>query len=298
MLDTNRREFLRFAAFTAFRPPRWQNISSNAVTNAIGVQIAPVQGVPLLNVRLPGFDSPVAVIEMPEHAWRRQAQGDAPVWFYRMYTNDSSVKGVPQWTRTDNTLRYAMELPSGFSLSATAALDERGVQISYSVTNPLNTALNEVQAPTCIKLYRPFTDVFLERTFVHHPEGLDLLASESPERLKKNAEEWLPNRYIVRNSPQITAPLRQVERDSDGITRYRKLRAADAAFLATESQPSGWVASSYSDRALEVWSNPARTCHHTDAAIDLPARSTASMSQKFNIMRGRAVDAWMSVSVR
>jgi hypothetical protein len=43
----------------------------------------------------------------------------------------------------------------------------------------------------------PFNDVFLERTYVHHADGLELLASETPERLRMKAEEWLPLRYVA-----------------------------------------------------------------------------------------------------
>src|SRR3984893_1096936 len=99
------------------------------------------------------------------------------------------------------------------------------------IVNPDSVAFTEVQAPTCIKLYRPFTDVFLERTYVHHKDGLDLLASKTPERLSKSAEAWLQSRYIVRCSGDGAPPAKRAERGSDGITYSHRLRPADTPFV-------------------------------------------------------------------
>src|SRR5438552_815578 len=107
------------------------------------------------------------------------------------------------WIVGNPALQYVMTVPSGMELTGVATLEDDGVQIQYRVANPTSAAFVETQAPTCIKLYRPFTDVFLERTYVHHADGLDLIASDTPERLAKNAEEWLPCRYIVRCSPEV-----------------------------------------------------------------------------------------------
>jgi len=96
-----------------------------------------------------------------------------------------------------NALSYSMKTPSGFSLNSRATLEKDGVAISHQVTSVSELTWAMVEAPTCVKLYRPFTDVFLERTYVHHPKGLQVIASETPERLAKNAEEWLPCRYTV-----------------------------------------------------------------------------------------------------
>jgi len=177
------------------------------------------------------------VIEFPEHAWTRRSEGAEPEWYYRMYGADPRYEGKVTWSQTGNSLQYVMTVPSGMELRGSATLEDDGVQIDYRVANATSGAFVETQAPTCIKLYRPFTDVFLERTYVHHADGLDLIASETPERLAKNAEEWLPCRYIVRCSPEVAAPKDRVER-LEGITRYHKLRAADAPFMATESAPA------------------------------------------------------------
>jgi len=233
---------------------------------------------------------------MPEHAWHRAERDAEPSWFYKMYTGDARLKGQASWSRDGEALRYVMQTPSGFTLTASATLQPDGILLGYEIGNPEGTAFAQVQAPTCIKLYRPFTDVFLERTFVHHTEGLDLLASETPERLQQNAEEWLPCRYIARCSPQTVVPAERVERQSDGITRYHKLRAADVPFIATESSPKGWVAATHTLATDSVWTNPARTCHHADPSAALAAKSSARLALKFYLMRGGANEAWRRVA--
>src|SRR5205823_12146859 len=126
-------------------------------TNRAGLRIMPHGNgaVPALDIFLPGASSAAAVIEMPEHAWRRAGKNDEPRWFYRMYTRDAQVQGRPQWTRQGNVLSYRMALPSGVTMSARATLDETGVTIDYEIANPDKVAFDETQAPTCIKLYRP-----------------------------------------------------------------------------------------------------------------------------------------------
>jgi hypothetical protein len=53
----------------------------------------------------------------------------------------------------------------------------------YAVTDPRLTSI--------------FQDVRLERTYVHHTDGFDLLASETPDRLKMPLDQWLPCRYLA-----------------------------------------------------------------------------------------------------
>ena len=133
--------------------------------------------------------------------------------------------------------------------------------------------------------------MFLERTFVHHAEGLDLLASGTPERLTKNAEEWLPCRYIAA-CPSQPADVELTERGVDGIMGYRTRRPADVPFIATESNPKGWVAATHALAADSVWTNPARTCQHADPSAALPAYSNAKLALKFYLTRGGASEAW------
>jgi hypothetical protein len=300
-MEITRREALLLPALGVVRLARAQAANELSVTNSAGVTIRPFENrsMPAVSLSLPGRTNQIAaVIEMPEHAYTKLGKTDDPVWFYRMYTNDAHLKAAPQWTRDANALAYRLDTPSGFALRAQAALDKDGITIAYQLTNPAATSYAEFQAPTCIKLYHPFTDVFLERTYVHHSNGLDLLASETPERLAKNAEEWLPCRYIVRSSPDAAPPPARMERQPDGITRYYKQRAADASFLATESSPAGWVAATHSLDSPDVWTNPARTCHHADTGVALGANATAQMALKLYVMRGGSREAWNTVAER
>jgi hypothetical protein len=234
---------------------------------------------------------------MPEHAWRKEQPADEQSWFYKMYTSDPNLRGEVTWLKDANTLSYSMKTPSGFSLNSKASLEADGVAITHEVTSTATSNLTVVEAPTCVKLYRPFTDIFLERTYVHHPEGLQLIASETPDRLAKNAEEWLPCRYVVLCGKKAARPGRLTER-LDGVTRYFKSRVADVAFIATESQPRGWVAAPHGIDCPSVFTNPARTCHHADSRVQSSSNGKALLRLKVYLIKGTLKDAWNLVAVR
>jgi hypothetical protein len=109
-----------------------------------------------------------------------------------------------------------------------------------------------------------------------------------------NAEQWLPCRYIALCSG--TPPADRVRKE-EGVTRYTKRRIADAPFIATESAPVGWVAATYGPGATSVWTSPARTCHHADAAASRPPKGTASINLKLALLRGSAPDAWAATTI-
>jgi hypothetical protein len=246
---------------------------------------------------LPDLEHPAAIIEMPEHAWRKEKPADEPAWFYKMYTSDPKLRGDVTWSKDRDTLAYSMKTPSGFTLRSKATLEADGVAITHEITSASASNLAVVEAPTCVKLYRPFTDVFLERTYVHHPEGLELIAAETPDRLAKNAEEWLPCRYIIRCEKNAPPPEKLVER-LDGVTRYFKSRAADAAFVATESQPSGWIAATHGLDCPALFTNPARTCHHADPEARSVRDGRALLRLKVYMLKGTLNDAWDLVAKR
>jgi len=252
---------------------------------------------PAVAVYLPGTSYPSAVIEMPEHAWRKEREGDQQSWFYKMYASDPAQQGKVVWASNANTLSYSMKTPSGFTLNSKARLEADGVAIEHEVISNSVSRLAAVEAPTCIKLYRPFSDVFLERTYVHHADGLDLVASETPDRLEKNAEEWLPCRYIVQVGTNSPGGETRVER-LDDVTRYFKSRAANAAFIATESHPGGWTAATHALHCDSVFTNPARTCHHADPRALSITDGRAHLRLKFYLLRGSVKDAWNVVSKR
>lgn len=266
--------------------------------NRSGIKVRPIgdRARPMLAVYLPGSaDTPAAVVEMPEHAWGRRRGHTEQEWFYRLYTNSTTARGQTTWQKSGGSLLYTMTLPSGSRIIGRATLQDDGLAIDYRIHNGSNADYDRVMATTCIKLYRPFNDVFLERTYVHHHDGLDLLAAETPERLRMNAEEWLPCRYIARCAPQSAPAAKRTERQPDGVVRYNKLRLTDAAFLATACSSGGWVAATHSLAATSVFSNPARTCHHADPSTEMPPNGTAALSLKLYLLRGTVEDAWNAV---
>lgn len=264
---------------------------------AAGLRIQPHGNpqLPAVAVFLPDQLNPCAVIEMPEHAWRQQKASDQQTWFYKMYGSDPKLKGPVEWHSLPNQVAYRMTTPSGYVLSGSASIEPDGVAISYEIKTGSENEIEVLEATTCVKLYRPFTDVFLERTYIHHSTGLQLIASETPERMEKNAEEWLPCRYIAGVGNDLAAKPYKVEH-LDGVTRYFKSKSADAAFLATESQPSGWTAATYGNNCDSVFTNPARTCQHADPRLHNVTGGRATLNLKVYLIRGSAADAWAVIS--
>jgi hypothetical protein len=267
------------------------------LTNDMGVRLAPAGDAtrPTLAITLPGQQAPAVVIEAPEHAWGRRAGGPEQEWFYRLYATDAPPI---RWTTKGKALEYAVSL-GPIRLQCRATLHSDGVGLAYALVNATDGGFERVMAATCVKLYRPFTDVFLERTYVHHAGGLDLLASETPARLAMNAEEWLPCRYIARCEGAPLPPDQRLVRERDGtrsLARYTKGRVADAPFLATVAQDGGWVAATHTLHASSVFTNPARTCHHADPIAPLPARGTADLTLRLYLLRGTVAEAWSVVA--
>lgn len=253
---------------------------------------------PMLKVLLPGQpESDRGIeIEFPEHAWGRVRYTKQVRRFYLITSRESEFQAQPRWRRDGNSLSCKMSLPSGVGLSATARLEPDGVRMTHRFQNNTETDFEEVQAPTCVKLYSAFYDLFLERTYVHHKEGFDLLASETPERLKMKKEEWLPCRYLVPFTLPVVPLARRAEKKEDGITWRHKRRQVDAPFIATVSQNGQWVAATHTMQTPNVWTNPERTCHHADPYAALGPRASATISLKLFLFRGSLEDAWKKIS--
>ena len=165
-----------------------------------------------------------------------------------MGSHSPDWQAQPQWKKEGNSLRYNMAFKSGVTLSATAAVEADGGRLTYLAKNNTDLDFEEFQAPTCVKLYSEFYDLFLERTYVHHAEGFDLLASETPERLNMTKEQWLPCRYLVPFTLPAVPAERRVEQKEDGITWRHKLRKVDAPFIATVSHDGRWIAATHTFR--------------------------------------------------
>jgi hypothetical protein len=250
---------------------------------------------PTVALFLPQIQDPSVVIEMPEHAWRKAEPDGQQEWFYKMYSSDPAFRGQVEWTQSGNRLGFTMTTPSGYVLRSQATLQADGLDIVHEISHQSVQRHAAVEAPTCVKLYRPFMDVFLDRTYVHHADGLDLIASETKGRTSKNAEEWLPCRYIAMVGKNGRRGEYRVER-LDGITRYFKSKPADVAFLATESTTGNWTAATFARGCDSVFTNPARTCHHTDPEAKGISNGQAILRLKVYLVKGRRQDAWRHVS--
>jgi hypothetical protein len=173
---------------------------------------------------------------------------------------------------------------------ARATLEEDGVRFHFKLRNQSNMTYDLIYAPIDPRLTSEFYDVRLERTYVHHADGFDLLASETPGRLTMPKNEWLPTRYLASFTWPVPAKL--VDRRDDGITYYNKSRKVDAPFIATFSKDKSWVIASFTHNTGNVWSNPELTCQHVDPQGALSPGEEAMLETKILVIRGSLYDVF------
>jgi len=267
------------------------------IQNTAGVRllVASEHTSPVLRVVLPGRPTSDQSIEIlfPEHVTvRKHGQLSAE----QLYLFGPGLRGDrPRWRRAGESLEYERDLRAGIHLRARATLEADGVRFHYEFTNDSQVAYDMIYAPTDPRLTSIFHDVRLERTYVHHADGLDLLASETPRRLTIPLDEWLPARYLV--SFTWPVPAQRIERRDDGITYYNKSRAVDAAFIATVSTDKAWVIASFARTAGNVWSNPELTCQHVDPQAPLSPGQRAALELKMLVIRG-SLDAALERAIQ
>ncbi|HTT17946.1 MAG TPA: hypothetical protein VMG82_03310 [Candidatus Sulfotelmatobacter sp.] len=244
---------------------------------------------PALHVVLPGRPDTDRIIYVlfPEHVTVRKPGEPEGKHIYLFSPGRSGDR--PGWHKSGKSLQYEKDFEGGIHMLASAALDEDGVRFRYEFTNKSSTPYQLVYAPTDPRLTSIFHDVRLERTYVHHTNGFDLLASETPNRLTMPLDQWLPTRYLA--SFTWPVPSRLVERRRDGITYYNKSRLVDQPLIATLSADRKWVVASFSHTTGNVWSNPELTCQHVDPEISLSPRSTAAVEVKMLMFQGSLEDA-------
>jgi len=239
---------------------------------------------PAVRIVLPGnpdTDRTIYVL-FPEHVTVRnpsETEGKH-VYLFR----PGRVGDRPGWRKRGRSLEYEKDFQEGLHLLASATLDDDGVRFRYEFTNQSSTPYAFVYAPTDPRLTSIFHDVRLERTYVHHVNGFDLLASETPNRLTMPLDQWLPSRYLASFTWPVAS--KPVERRGDGVTYYNKSRVVDQPLVATFSTDRKWVVASFSHTTGNVWSNPELTCQHVDPEISLPPRSTASVEVKILVFEG------------
>jgi hypothetical protein len=233
------------------------------VRNKQGMQLMVIEEntYPTLRVVLPGQPASDRAIEIvfPEHVTiREHGKTDA----YQIYLFQPGQSGErPLWRRTENSLEYEKDFPGKGHMLARATLNEDGVLFHFELKNQSDIKYDLMWAPIDPRLTSGFHDERLERTYVHHADGFDLLASETPARLTMSLDKWLPARYL--DSFTWPIPSKLVERRG-GITYYNKSRPVDAPFIATVSQDGRWVIASFTRSTGNLWSNPELTCQHVD----------------------------------
>jgi hypothetical protein len=198
----------------------------------------------------------------------------------------------PRWRKVGNALEYARDFGE-IQFIARATLMDDGVVFRYDFANRSAIDFAMVTAITDPRFRTIFYDPRLERTYVHHRDGFDLLASETPTRLTMPLKSWFPVRYLA----YYTAPLpaERVQHRDDGITYYYKSRSVDVPMIATLSVDRTWVAASFARNPGNVWSNPELTCQHVDPEVPLPHDARAVYEVKILIFKGSLADALRKV---
>jgi hypothetical protein len=259
-----------------------------SIRNAGGLQlfVAKENTDPTVRIALPGGAASFPVL-FPEHVTSVKHGSNEGERLYMFTPGQSGAR--PRWRRVGSSLEYERDLPGDIHLLARATLEEDGVRFHYEFTNRSALAYDNIYAPTDPRLTGILHDERLERTYVHHANGFDLLASETPERLTLPLDRWLPARYLA----QLTAPIpaERVQHRDDGITYYYKSRPVDQPFIATRSTDSKWIVASFTREAFNVWSNPELTCQHVDRQLPLAPGQTVTSEVKLLVTQGSLDDA-------
>jgi len=272
-----------------------QTQSSNgkdlSVQNDTGLRLlAAVDSVqPRLRIILPGHPTSDSAIEVlfPEHVTARKSGTTVAEHLY--FPPSATAADRPHWRRVGRSLEYERDLPQEIHFLARATLESDGVRLDYEFINRSSVAYEMIYAVTDPRMTSIFHDVRLERTYVHHANGFDLLASETPSRLTMPLDQWLPARYLASFTWPI--PPQLVERRDDGITYYNKSRAVDQPFIATLSTEGGWVVASFTRDTGNVWSNPELTCQHVDPQTSLPPQERRTLEVKILVLHSSLDDA-------
>lgn len=284
-------------AVVAARPAALRRQLPATIQNRGGLQLAvdEANADPALRVVLPGrppTDRTIWIL-FPEHVFARRTPGAEAK---RLYVFQPGRWGErPAWRRLGTALEYERDLPGPLHLLARATLEDDGVRFQYEITNHSGSAYDMIEAVTDPRLTGLLHDVRLERTYVHHKDGFDLLASETPRRLTEPLDQWLPSRYLAEFTWPV--PEQRVDHRDPGITYYTKSRPVDQPFIATVSTDRQWVVASFTRSTGDVWSNPELTCQHVDPQQTLAPHGNVTWEVKVLIMRA-SLDAAFATAVR
>ena len=264
---------------------------ASTVRNASGLQllVSPESIQPALRVVLPGHSTSDRSIEVlfPEHVTALKQGGTTAEHLYRF--RPGTERERPVWRQDGPSLEYRRELPGDIRFLARATLEDDGVLFHYEFDNASRVGYDMIVAVTDPRLTGVFHDVRLERTYVHHPEGFELLAADMPDRLTMPLDRWLPARVLAAFTWPV--PPQRVEKRDDGITYYHASRQVDVPFIATLSTDSSYVIASFAREPGNVWSNPELTCQHVDPQTSLAPGQRAALQVKMLVIRGSLGDA-------
>ena len=190
---------------------------SGSVRNSVAMQlmVAEENTQPTLRIVLPGHPTSDRAIEIlfPEHLTIRPRGSTDANQVYLFQPGQFGER--PLWRRSERSLEYERNFPGAVHMLARATLEEDGVRFHFSLRNQSDMTYDLIWAPIDPRLTSVFHDVRLERTYVHHADGFDLLASEAPSRLTMPLSQWLPARYLA--SFTWPVPTQRIERRDDGI---------------------------------------------------------------------------------
>ncbi len=266
----------------------------SVIQNSVGLRLRVVdENSPALAISLPGLPNSDRSIEIifPEHVTAKRHGTSEPEHLY-LYSTRQRRK-APAWRKSENSLEYVRDLEGGIHFLARATLEDDGVLFHYEFQNHSDAAYDMIYAVTDPRLKGIFHDVRLERTYVHHKDGFDLLASEAPARLTMPLSQWLPSRYLA--SYTWPVPTTLVEHRSDGITYYNKSRPVDEPLIATFSEDRNWVVASFTRTTGNVWSNPELTCQHVDPETSIAAGQKEVIEVKILVFKGTLEDVLRKV---
>lgn len=256
-----------------------------------GLQLSVVnKQYPLLKILVPGQKTGDRGIEVefPEHVTGFNKKKQGIEHLYLVTRGEDNKRTAPVWKVEKNSFTYETVLNGNVKVVARAQLTPGGVQYTYTISNNSSVEYENLQAVTCVKLYSIFSDTLLERTYVHHKNGFELLASETPERLSMPLKEWIPCRYLV--SYTWPVPANKKSKNEEGITYYNKSRKTDEPLIATLSHDQQWIAATFTKETGNLWTNPERTCHHADPSIHLRPGEEKNLTLKTFVLKGKLPD--------
>jgi hypothetical protein len=288
---------LTLSLYACRKPSSQTPLALTDPTTGIHVEVSQQDALPALKIHLPGqpASDPGILVLFPEHVTALERGKSEAVHLYIFRPGLQNTH--PTWHLGGQSFEYEMDLQGGVHLIARATLEPDGIRFHYGFTNRSGTDYEFIEAvtdPRMITSY--FRDVRLERTYVHHADGFELLASETPSRFTMPLSEWLPNRYRV----PYTWPIdrNRVEKKEDGLTWYNKSRGVDEPFIATKSSDGKWIMATYSAAPGNVWTNPELTCQHADMQTSLKPNSQSSTDLKILLFQGSLEDVLSKVRLR